>query len=55
MFFGVEYISIEILKIRGNKNSMTNVHRMQAYDNFVLGGCFYDQRQTFDTFRICCC
>ena len=31
--FGVEHISKEILKIIGNKNIITNVYRIQAYDS----------------------
>ena len=31
-FFGVEHIPKEIMKFIGNKNIMTNIFRIQAYD-----------------------
>ena len=30
--FGVEHIPKEIKKFRGNKNIITNIYRIQAYD-----------------------
>ena len=37
--FGVEYISKETKKFIGNKDGVTNIHRIQAY-NSLLCGCF---------------
>ena len=39
--FGIEHIPKEIKKFIGNKNLITNIHRMQAYDKhlpFMLKG-----------------
>ena len=35
--FGVEHISKEIKKIIENKNIITNIHRIQAYDSIMYG------------------
>ena len=35
--FGVEEIPKEIKKIRGNKNIVTNIYRIQAYDLIMYG------------------
>ena len=35
--FGVEHIPKEIIKFIGNKNIITNIFRMQAYDSIMLG------------------
>ena len=35
--FGVEYIPEEIRKFIGNKNIITNIYRMQAYDSITCG------------------
>ena len=35
--FGVEYIPKEIKKIIGNKNIITNIYRIQAYDSIMCG------------------
>ena len=35
--FGVEYISKEITKFIGNKNIITNIFRIQAYDSIMCG------------------
>ena len=35
--FGVEHISEENKKLTGNKNIITNVFRMQAYDTIMFG------------------
>ena len=35
--FGVEYIPKEIKKFVGNKNIITNIYRMQAYDSIMCG------------------
>ena len=35
--FGVEHIPKEIKKFKGNKNIITNIHRMQAYDSIMCG------------------
>ena len=37
--FGVEYIPKEIKKFKGNKNILTNIYRIQAYDS-IMCGCF---------------
>ena len=37
--FGVEHIPKEIKKIIGNKNIITNIYRIQAYDS-IMYGCF---------------
>ena len=34
--FGVEHIPKEIIKFIGNKNIITNIHRIQAYDSIRL-------------------
>ena len=33
--FGVEHIPKEILKFIGNKNAVTNIYRIQAYDSIM--------------------
>ena len=33
--FGVEHIAKEIIKIIGNKNVITNIYRIQAYDSIM--------------------
>ena len=35
--FGVQHISTEIRKLNGNKNIITNVYRIQAYNSTVCG------------------
>ena len=40
--FGVEHIPKEIKKFIGNKNIITNIYRIQAYDS-VMCGYFYIQ------------
>ena len=35
--FGVEYIPKEIKKFIGNKNIVTNINRIQAYDSIMCG------------------
>ena len=35
--FGVEHIPKEIMKFIGNKNIITNVFRIQAYDSIMCG------------------
>ena len=35
--FGVEYIAKEIKKIINNKNIITNIFRIQAYDSVMCG------------------
>ena len=35
--FGVENISKEIIKFIDNKNIITNIFRMQAYDSIICG------------------
>ena len=35
--FGVEHISKEIEKFIGNKNIMTNIHRIQSYNSIMCG------------------
>ena len=35
--FGVEYIPKEIKKSIGNKNIITNIYRIQAYDSIMCG------------------
>ena len=35
--FRVEHISKEIKKFIGNKNIITNTHRIQAYDSIMCG------------------
>ena len=35
--FRVEHIPKEIKKIIGNKNVITNIYRMQAYDSIMCG------------------
>ena len=35
--FGVQYIQKEIKKLMGNKNIITNIYRIQAYDLIMLG------------------
>ena len=35
--FGVEYIPNEIRKFIGNKNIITNICRIQAYDSIMCG------------------
>ena len=35
--FGVEHIPKEIQKLRGNKNIITNIYRIQAYDLIMCG------------------
>ena len=35
--FGVEDISKEIKKFIGNKNVLTNIYRIQAYDSIIWG------------------
>ena len=35
--FGVEYIPKEIKKFIGNKNIITNIYRIQAYDPIMCG------------------
>ena len=37
--FGVKHIPKEIKKFRGNKNILTNIYMIQAYDS-VMCGCF---------------
>ena len=37
--FGVEHIPKEIKKFLGNKNIITNISRIQAYDS-IMCGCF---------------
>ena len=34
-FFGVEHIPKEIMKFIGNKNIITNIYRIQAYDSIM--------------------
>ena len=38
--FGVEYIPKEIKRFIGNKNIITNIYRLQAY-NLIMCGYFY--------------
>ena len=38
--FGAEHILKEILKIIGNKNILTNICRIQAYDSIIFGYSF---------------
>ena len=38
--FGVEHIPKEIRKFIGNKNIITNIYRIQAYDA-IMYGCFF--------------
>ena len=35
--FGVEHIPKEIRKFIGNKNIVTNIYRIQAYDSIMCG------------------
>ena len=35
--FGVEHIPKEIRKFIGNKNIITNIYRIQAYDSIIYG------------------
>ena len=35
--FGVEHIAKEIKKLIGNKNIMTNIYRIQAFDSIMCG------------------
>ena len=35
--FGVEYIPKEIKKLIGNKNIITNIYRIPAYDSIICG------------------
>ena len=35
--FGVEHIPKEIERITGNKNIITNIYRIQAYDLIICG------------------
>ena len=35
--FGVEHIPKEIKKFIGNKNILTNIYRIQAYDSLMCG------------------
>ena len=35
--FGVEHITKEIIKFIGNKNIITNIFRIQAYDSIICG------------------
>ena len=35
--FGVEHIPKEIRKFIGNKNIITNIYRIQAYDSIMCG------------------
>ena len=35
--FGAEYIPKDIQKFIGNKNIITNIYRMQAYDSIMCG------------------
>ena len=35
--FGVEHIAKEIIKIIGNKNVITDIYRIQAYDSIMCG------------------
>ena len=35
--FGVEYIPKEIKKVLGNKNIITNIYRIRAYDSIMCG------------------
>ena len=35
--FGVEHIKKQIKKLIGNKNIITNVYRIQAYDSIICG------------------
>ena len=35
--FGVEHIPKEIIKFIGNKNIITNIYRIQAYDSIMCG------------------
>ena len=35
--FGVEYIPKEIKRFIGNKNIITNIYRIQAYDSIMCG------------------
>ena len=35
--FGVEHIPKEIMKFIGNKNIITNIYRIQAYDSVMCG------------------
>ena len=35
--FGVEHIPKEIKKFIGNKNMITNIYRIQAYDSIMCG------------------
>ena len=37
--FAVEHIQKEIKKLIGNKNIITNIYRIQAYD-LIMHGCF---------------
>ena len=37
--FGVENVPKEIKKIIGNKNTITNIYRIQAFDS-IMCGCF---------------
>ena len=38
--FGVEHIPKEIRKFIGNKNIITNIYRIQAYDSIMCGYCY---------------
>ena len=40
--FGVEHIPKEIRKFIGNKNIITNIYRIQAYDSIMRGYGFID-------------
>ena len=35
--FGVEHVPKEIKKLIGNKNIITNIYRIQAYDSIMCG------------------
>ena len=35
--FGVEHIPKQIMKFIGNKNIITNIHRIQSYDSIMCG------------------
>ena len=35
--FGVAHILKEIIKLIGNKNIITNIYRIQAYDSIMCG------------------
>ena len=38
--FGVEHVPKEIKKLIGNKNIITNIYRIQAYDSIMCGYVF---------------